>query len=246
MTVFGGRLFWGGAFFRFNYSELSRAIDFRNLLALRNTSALGYRIDWTQDRNFKITSAIKQPVAKLCSLFRFKMVLEQLFCSFRTLFCRLTLNICNSAFCEICGRVMPFPRTRPEVCCNLQYYAVLVSFCGLVRGKSHWSTNVIYMRQFDDATHSTWGFLLKDLTSPTLLAINKYLPLLSSSSIGCFRAVISLNMSRYNAVTSFSFRMGATCIIIHIGVSGRNEASQLYDVLGEDHICSTQTTTSSL
>ncbi|KAH9426907.1 hypothetical protein DERP_003009 [Dermatophagoides pteronyssinus] len=43
-------------------------------------------------------------------------------------------------------------------------------------------------------------------------------PFCASSSIGCFNAVISRNVSKNNTTTSFSFLIGATCNNSHNGV----------------------------
>lgn len=47
-------------------------------------------------------------------------------------------------------------------------------------------------------------------------------PLLASSSIGCFSAVISRNVSKNSTTTSFSFLIGAMCNRSHNGVPDWN------------------------
>jgi hypothetical protein len=58
-------------------------------------------------------------------------------------------------------------------------------------------------------------------------------PLLSSDSIGCFRAVMSLKVSRNNTTRSRSFFMGAIWRSSHSGVSAHTETSclKIYAVL---------------
>jgi len=46
-------------------------------------------------------------------------------------------------------------------------------------------------------------------------------PLESSDSMGCFSAVMSLNVSRNNTTRSLSFLIGAICISSHNGVSNK-------------------------
>lgn len=65
-------------------------------------------------------------------------------------------------------------------------------------------------------------------------------PLLSSVSIGCFRAVISLNVSRKSTTRSRSFFIGAICRSSHSGVSVDNENSKMP---GESHSTQPNSTT---
>ena len=62
---------------------------------MQNTSALEYCIDWTQDHNWKRKSSIWRLVSKFCSVFNFKMVLEQILFIFEQRYAD-AVDICKS------------------------------------------------------------------------------------------------------------------------------------------------------
>lgn len=61
--------------------------------------------------------------------------------------------------------------------------------------------------------------------------------LLPSSSIGCFRAVMSLNVHRNSTTCSFSFLIGAMCNRSHSGVPVKFNTKQNYYYQVSPHIC---------
>ena len=94
-----------------------RAIDFWKSLALQNTSALEYCIDWTQDQKFQMTSSIWKPVRNvvLCSILEWS--------SSKIVFLNMVILIkgisVSPHWWVSHARIMLFPKQRSENCRNL-------------------------------------------------------------------------------------------------------------------------------
>ena len=104
---------------------MKRAVDYWHLLALQNPSALEYCFDQTKGHELKMTPSVQKAVSKFCSLFNFKMVLEQhCFFHFWTWLWRSSEHLFLYVH-DFCICVMPCLQTCPEVWCSLEYFVAL-------------------------------------------------------------------------------------------------------------------------